>query len=65
MVETEELFKHFIHPYTQSLLSAIPIPDPILGRQKELIIYDPEQHDYTTDKLQMVEIKPNHFVWAN
>lgn len=65
VVETEELFKHFIHPYTQSLLSAIPIPDPILGRQKELIIYDPEQHDYTTDKLQMVEIKPNHFVWAN
>ncbi|MCY7154871.1 ABC transporter ATP-binding protein [Streptococcus gallolyticus subsp. gallolyticus] len=65
VAETEELFKHPIHPYTQSLLSAIPIPDPILERQKELIIYDPEQHDYTTDKPQMVEIKPNHFVWAN
>ncbi len=65
VAETEELFKHPIHPYTQSLLSAIPIPDPILERQKEIIIYDPEQHDYTTDKPQMVEIKPNHFVWAN
>lgn len=65
VAETEELFKHPIHPYTQSLLSAIPIPDPILERQKELIIYDPEQHDYTTDKPQMVEIKSNHFVWAN
>lgn len=43
VAETEELFKHPIHPYTQSLLSAIPIPDPILERQKELIIYDPEQ----------------------
>lgn len=43
VAETEELFKHPIHPYTQSLLSAIPIPDPILERQKGLIIYDPEQ----------------------
>lgn len=63
VAETEELFKHPIPPYIQSLLSAIP--DSILERQKELIIYDPEQHDYTTDKPQMVEIKPNHFVWTN
>ena len=65
VAETEELFRNPIHPYTQSLLSAIPIPDPILERQKELIVYDPNQHDYTTDKPQMIEIKPNHFVWAN
>ena len=30
VAETEELFNHPIHPYTQSLLSAVPIPDPIL-----------------------------------
>lgn len=65
VAETEELFNNPIHPYTKSLLSAVPIPDPILERQKELIIYNPEQHDYTEDKPTMVEIKPNHFVWAN
>lgn len=65
VAETEELFRHPIHPYTQSLLSAIPIPDPILERQKELIVYDPTQHDYTNDKPKMVEVKQNHFVWAN
>lgn len=65
VAETEELFRNPIHPYTQSLLSAIPIPDPILERQKALIVYDPNQHDYKTDKPQMIEIKPNHFVWAN
>ncbi|HEQ2278006.1 TPA: ABC transporter ATP-binding protein [Streptococcus pyogenes] len=65
VAETEELFNNPIHPYTQSLLSAVPTPDPILERQKELVVYHPDQHDYTLDKPSMVEIKPNHFVWAN
>lgn len=38
---TEELFLHPRHPYTLSLLSAIPIPDPILERQKRRILYEP------------------------
>lgn len=65
VAETEELFKNPIHPYTRSLLSAVPIPDPILERQKKLVVYNPEQHDYSTDKPEMVEIKPNHYVWCN
>lgn len=65
VAETEELFQNPIHPYTKSLLSAVPIPDPILERQKELIVYDPSQHDYSTDKPEMVELKPGHFVWGN
>ena len=65
VAETEELFNNPIHPYTQSLLSAVPIPDPILERKKVLKVYDPEQHDYSVDKPEMVEIKPGHFVWAN
>ena len=65
VAKTEELFNNPIHPYTQSLLSAVPIPDPILERKKVLKVYDPEQHDYSVDKPEMVEIKPGHFVWAN
>lgn len=65
VAETEELFTNPIHPYTRSLLSAVPIPDPILERQKELVVYDPEQHDYSVDKPEMVEIKPGHYVWGN
>ncbi|GGE31124.1 ATP-binding cassette domain-containing protein [Streptococcus himalayensis] len=65
VAETEELFNNPIHPYTQSLLSAVPIPDPILERKKVLKVYDPDQHDYTTDKPEMVEIRPGHFVWGN
>ena len=65
VAETEELFNNPIHPYTQSLLSAVPIPDPILERKKVLKVYDPDQHDYSTDKPEMVEIKPGHYIWAN
>ncbi|GAX47899.1 ATP-binding cassette domain-containing protein [Pseudolactococcus reticulitermitis] len=65
MAETEELFNNPIHPYTKSLLSAVPIPDPALERQKQLIVYDDTIHDYETDKPSFQEIKPGHFVWAN
>lgn len=65
VAETEELFRNPIHPYTKSLLSAVPIPDPILERQKELVIYDPDQHDYRTEKPSMVEMSPGHYVWGS
>ena len=55
VAETEELFNHPVHPYTQSLLSAVPIPDPILERKKVLKVYDPDQHDYSVDKPEIIE----------
>ncbi|HZY92819.1 MAG TPA: ABC transporter ATP-binding protein [Thermoplasmata archaeon] len=34
---TEELFERPMHPYTQALLAAIPIPDPVLQRERILL----------------------------
>lgn len=65
LAETEELFAHPMHPYTQALLSAIPMPDPEREKKKVLKVYDPSQHDYSTDKPKWMEIRPDHFVWAN
>ena len=65
LAETEELFKNSLHPYTKSLLSAVPMPDPQIEKNKELIVYDPNQHDYSVDKPSFQEIKPGHFIWAN
>lgn len=65
LAETEELFKNPLHPYTQSLLSAVPLPDPILEKKKEHIIYDSSIHDYSVDKPAFHEISPGHFIWAN
>ena len=39
LAETEELFKNSLHPYTQSLLSAVPMPDPQIEKQKKLKLY--------------------------
>ena len=63
--EAEELFRHPLHPYTKSLLSAVPNPDPAIERNKQLVVYDPSIHDYSSDKPQWVEIIPGHFVYGN
>ena len=41
LAESEELFARPLHPYTRSLLSAIPQPDPVAERHKKLLVYDP------------------------
>ena len=65
VAEAEELFDFPMHPYTRSLISAIPIPDPMLEKNKELFTYDPSVHDYSQDKPEMVDIGHNHFVYGN
>ena len=65
VAEAEELFTFPMHPYTRSLISAIPIPDPKLEKNKELFTYDPSIHDYSEDGPEMVDIGNNHFVYGN
>ncbi len=65
LAESEELFLNPLHPYTKSLLSAVPIPDPDLEKNKNLIVYDSKVHNYEKDKPIWVEIKKGHFIWAN
>ena len=65
VAEAEELFNFPLHPYTHSLISAIPIPDPKLEKNKELYIYDPSMHDYSQDKPELVDIGNDHWVYGN
>ena len=62
LAEAEELTVHAIHPYTRSLLSAIPMPAPRRERQKKLLVYDPAMHDYSREAPQWRELRPAHFV---
>ena len=65
LADCEKLFAHPLHPYTRALLSAIPQPDPIRERSKQLEIYDPRMHDYSVDKPVWEEIEEGHFVLGN
>jgi oligopeptide transport system ATP-binding protein len=65
LATTEELFRNPLHPYTRSLLSAVPMPDPISEKAKELMVYVPDLHEYDEFEPSFVEVKPGHFVWAN
>ena len=66
MTTSDELFAHPLHPYTKSLLSAIPYPDPHYEKQRKRIEYNPTlTHDYSVDKPTMREITPGHFIYCN
>lgn len=66
MASSDELFKHPFHPYTKSLLSAIPVPDPHYEKKRMRVIYNPHiDHDYSVDKPIMREVAPEHFVYCN
>lgn len=65
IADTEELFQYPLHPYTKSLISAVPIPDPRLEKNKVLFAYDPSVHDYSVDKPELVDIGHNHLVYGN
>lgn len=57
-----ELFENPVHPYTKALLSAIPIPDPILERRRGRIIYSEESR---FENMRMTEVSKEHFVLCN
>ena len=74
--ESYELNRHPIHPYTQTLLSAVPVPDPKLSRTRQRIVLQgdipspmnpPSRCPYATERCSMEmpafkEHEPGH--WA-
>ncbi|MCR5215889.1 MAG: ATP-binding cassette domain-containing protein [Lachnospiraceae bacterium] len=60
----EEIFSNPVHPYTKSLLSAIPEPNPITERDRKLVVYDKNEMgvDYTKGTKHF--LTPSHMVLA-
>ncbi|KPB05027.1 ABC transporter ATP-binding protein [Bacillus sp. CHD6a] len=63
LADSDALYNNPIHPYTKSLLSAIPQPDPDSERSRKRFAYDPASHGYAKDEeLELREVRPGHFV---
>ncbi|KIY20605.1 MULTISPECIES: ABC transporter ATP-binding protein [Mesobacillus] len=66
LTTAEELYKHPLHPYTQSLLSAIPLPDPESERTRRRKTYDSNIHQYADgEEVKMREVVPGHYVYCS
>ena len=59
---TEEIFEHPVHPYTKSLLSAIPIADPVIERNREPMVYQYEKSGLKYNDCVMVNVSETHQV---
>lgn len=64
IAESETLFEYPIHPYTVSLLSAVPMPDPIVEKNRKHIVYDPSKLEQTDEERELRELRPGHFVFC-
>lgn len=67
MVETgttDEIFSNPIHPYTKSLLSAIPLPNPILEKKRTSLSYDYSKSGIDYNKGLMQHVEGSHYVLA-
>ncbi len=64
IADSETLFQYPLHPYTISLLSTVPMPDPLVEKERKHIVYDPSQLDQSGAARSLREIRPGHFVFA-
>ena len=66
MAPSDVLYNNPIHPYTKSLLSAIPVPNPLVEKKRQRFDYDPSMHNYSEENQpRMIEVEPGHFVFLS
>jgi len=62
LAPADEVYNKPLHPYTESLLSAIPLPDPVYERNRTRFTYVPREDNGEPEAMR--EIVPGHFVYC-
>lgn len=66
LADSGELYNNPIHPYTKSLFSAIPIPDPRYAKLRNRVEYNSSMYNCSNDELSSwIEVSDGHFVYAS
>ncbi|TWH78008.1 ABC transporter ATP-binding protein [Sedimentibacter saalensis] len=66
LAPSDELYRMPLHPYTESLLSAMPTPYPDDERSRHRIYYDKKYHTYDDEtKVKLNQIAPGHYVYCH
>ncbi len=58
--KTEDIFSNPVHPYTQNLLAAVPLPNPVLEKRRKVSTFDSSDLNYKN--AAMKRISDTHFV---
>ncbi|WEV70886.1 ATP-binding cassette domain-containing protein [Lactobacillus sp. ESL0785] len=61
--DADVVYNQPIHPYTKSLLSAVPVPDPEIERSRKRLNYDDSIENYSQGR-ELREVTPGHFVYC-
>lgn len=62
LAASDSLYENPLHPYTQSLLSAIPMPDPLYEKERQRIVFDEQAYLGTREERVFREITKDHWV---
>lgn len=62
LAASDVLYEHPLHPYTQSLLSAIPLPDPLHERERKRIVFDEQVYLSEREERVFREVARDHWV---
>lgn len=63
LATADEVYNHPLHPYTKSLLSAVPLPDPVAERSRQRTDYN-DAIEFDGQQRTLQEITSDHFVLA-